>query len=194
MRKSRLMNVVIFASGSGSNAVKIIEHFATNSHIQVTSIFCNKEGAGIIEKGKSLGIPVRVFNREEFKSGVVLTELKDSKTDYIALAGFLWLIPSEIVQEYNNRIFNIHPALLPKYGGKGMHGMNVHIAVVENQEKESGITIHLVNEKYDDGAILYQESVPVTPEDKPEDVAARVLTVEHKNFARVIEEYILKTQ
>lgn len=185
------MNLVVFASGSGSNAVKIIEHFENHDSIKVTNIFCNKENAGIIDKAKHLGVDVTLFNREEFKSGIVLEKLRKLNTDFIALAGFLWLIPSEIVNEYPDKILNIHPALLPKYGGKGMHGMNVHTAVFENGEKESGITIHLVNEKYDEGNIVFQEVVSLSSDDTPESIAAKVLKVEHKNFPKVIENYIL---
>lgn len=191
MKKSIPMNLVVFASGSGSNAVKIIEHFKNHDKINVTNIFCNKESAGIIDEAKSLGVDVTLFNRDEFKSGVVLEKLKLLDTGFIALAGFLWLVPSQIVNEFPNKILNIHPALLPKYGGKGMHGINIHKAVVENREKESGITIHLVNEKYDDGGVIFQEKVNVSRDDTPESLASKVLKIEHKNYAKVIEKHIL---
>lgn len=185
-----MKKLVLFASGGGSNAVKIIEHFNDNEEVEVVSIFVNNPNAGILNKAKELGIKTRLFTREEYKAGVVLNDLKDLDTDFIALAGFLWLVPSEIVQEFDGRILNIHPALLPNYGGKGMYGMNVHTAVFNNKEEKSGITIHEVNEKYDDGEYVFQGEVDITSCQSPEEIAKAVLAVEHANFPRVIEEFI----
>ena len=187
MKKTKL---VLFASGGGSNAVKIVDHFNNHSEIEVISIFCNNPNADILGKAKDLNIPSKLFTREEYKSGEVLKALQDLDTDYIALAGFLWLVPSDIVKAFDGKILNIHPALLPNYGGKGMYGMNVHTAVFQNKEKESGITIHEVNEKYDEGEYVFQAKVDVSACQSPEEIAKAVLAIEHQNFPRVIEEFI----
>lgn len=183
-----MKNLVIFASGSGSNAEKIIEHLAPLHLAKISQIYCNNAEAGVIERAKRLDIPCRIFNREEFKNGTVLTELQDLKTDWIILAGFLWLIPKEFTEAFPQRIINLHPALLPKFGGKGMYGHFVHEAVVTNHEKESGITIHYVNEHYDEGAIIFQSSFEVLPSDSPEDVAKKGQFLEHRDFPKVIEQ------
>lgn len=185
-------NLVLFASGGGSNAVKIINHFENSSEVEVLSIFVNNPKAGILNKAKELGVPTHLFTREEYKNGDVLLALQDLEADFIVLAGFLWLVPSDIVKEFDGKILNIHPALLPNYGGKGMYGMNVHTAVFENKEEKSGITIHEVNEKYDDGDYVFQAEVDITSCQSPEEVAKAVLAVEHANFPRVIEEFIQK--
>ncbi|WP_111706924.1 phosphoribosylglycinamide formyltransferase [Lutibacter citreus] len=184
--------IVILASGSGSNAENIIKYFNNNESISVTQVLTNKKDAKVLERAKRLNISSGIFNREEFsKSNVVLDILK-KKADYIILAGFLWKIPETIIEAFPNKIINIHPALLPKYGGKGMYGMHVHDAVVENKEKESGITIHFVNENYDEGAIVFQKKFEVLPSDSAEDVANKVHTLEYENFPKVIEQVILK--
>lgn len=186
-----MKNIILFASGSGSNAVKIIEHFNQGDFARVQAIFVNNPHAGIIEKAKKYNVPTVLFNREEFyQDSTVLEQVKSFDPDVIGLAGFLWLIPSDFIEAFPNRIINIHPALLPKYGGKGMYGINVHRAVVENKERESGITIHLVNEKYDDGDYLFQATTPIDANDTPEEVAAKVLKVEHANYPQVIEEFL----
>lgn len=182
-----MKNLVIFASGSGSNAEKIIEHLSPLHLAKISQIYCNNADAGVIERAKRLNIPCRIFNREEFKNGSVLKELQDLKTDWIILAGFLWLIPKEFTVAFPQRIINLHPALLPKFGGKGMYGHFVHEAVVANQEKESGITIHYVNEHYDEGAIIFQSSFEVTPTDSPLDVAKKGQVLEHRDFPKVVE-------
>lgn len=187
-----MTRLAIFASGSGSNAVNIIEYFHNKPEVEITKVYCNNPKAGILNKANALGVKTLLFNREEWKSDAILSDLKKEETDVIALAGFLWLIPTDMVAAFPDRILNIHPSLLPKYGGKGMYGSKVHEAVVANKESQSGITIHLVNEKYDDGGIVYQESVPIQESDTPEEVASKVLTIEHANYARVIEEYIQK--
>lgn len=182
-----MKNIVIFASGSGTNAEKIIEYFQDSPVGTVTHVFTNVKTAGVLDRAKALGVRTYVFNEEELISGVVLSKLKTAKTDLIVLAGFLKLIPKEIVEAYPDRIINIHPALLPDYGGKGMYGMNVHKAVVENEEEETGITIHYVNEAYDEGDVIFQESVDVDYEDSPEDVAYKVQQLEHEHFAPMVE-------
>lgn len=187
-----MKRIVIFASGSGTNAENIIKHFKNNQEIIVTSVFCNKPDAGVIKRAQDLQIPVVVFNKDLFyNSEVVVDELKKLKTDYIILAGFLWLIPENILRTYNNKIINIHPSLLPNYGGKGMYGMKVHEAVIANNETESGITIHLVNEKYDEGKVIFQASCDVTKKDTPESLAQKIHKLEYAHFPSIIEIFIL---
>ena len=184
--------IAIFASGSGSNAQNIIEYFADNKNIIVDSVWTNNPSAYVLERAKKCGIDSFIFSREEFKSTLFVVEkLKNRNINLIVLAGFLWLIPSNLIQNF--RIINIHPALLPKYGGKGMYGMNVHQAVVENKEIESGISIHFVNEKYDEGEIIFQAVCPVIPSDSPEDVAEKVHQLEYKHFPEVIEKVLINT-
>ena len=186
------MHIAIFASGTGSNAIKIIQYIRSKYNDVQFSIWSNNASAPLLERAQSLGIPSTVFNRPEFKNpSKILAQLQDQKADLIVLAGFLWLVPSPIVQAFENRIINIHPALLPKYGGKGMYGMNVHKAVKENQETESGMTIHFVNEKYDEGMVIVQESCALDPEDTAEQIAKKVLALEHKNFPKVVERFVL---
>jgi phosphoribosylglycinamide formyltransferase-1 len=181
--------IAIFASGSGSNAQNIIEYFADNKSIIVDSIWTNNPEAYVLERAKKYDISSYIFNREEFKnSDNVVEKLKKRNINLIVLAGFLWLIPANLIQNF--RIINIHPALLPKYGGKGMYGMNVHQAVVENKETESGISIHFVNEKYDEGEIIFQAICPVLPSDSPDSVAEKVHQLEYKYFPVVIEKVL----
>lgn len=184
-------NIAIFASGSGSNAERIVEYFSDSTEINVKLFLCNNPEAGVIQRAERLNIPLVMFNRQQFKSGEVVDILKENEIDWVILAGFLWLVPKNVVEAFPNKIINIHPALLPKFGGKGMYGHFVHEAVVENKETESGITIHLVNEHYDEGAIIFQASYPVVPTDTPEDVAKKGQVLEHKHFPEVIEKAIL---
>jgi len=186
-----LKNIIIFASGSGSNAEKIANYFE-NKSVVITRIYCNNPDAGVIERAKRLQIPCRIFNREEYKSGVVLQEMLADQPDLVVLAGFLWLIPKSFVEAFPQQIINLHPALLPKFGGKGMYGHFVHEAVVANKEKESGITIHYVNEHYDEGNIIFQSSFEVLPYDTPEDVAKKGQVLEHRDFPKVIESLLIK--
>ena len=187
-----MKRIVIFASGSGSNAENIIRFFQTKKSIDVTHVLTNNQHAKVLYRCKKLNISTLVFDRSEFsKSDEVLNFLKN-EADYIVLAGFLWRVPSKIVEAFPNKIINIHPALLPKYGGKGMYGMNVHKAVKENLELETGITIHFVNENYDEGAIIFQAKTPVTFDDTPEDIANKVHELEYKFFPEVIEKVILE--
>lgn len=187
-----MKNIVIFASGSGSNAETIIRHFQNNSIINVAAIFTNKSDAGVIQRAKNHNIPHHIFSKSEFQDISFLNQLSHYHPDLIILAGFLLKIPEFMVEAYPNKIINIHPALLPKYGGKGMYGINVHRAVFENQEKESGMTIHFVNEHYDEGNIIFQESTDITNCQSPEEVAAKVLLLEHKNFPIVIEKLLIQ--
>jgi phosphoribosylglycinamide formyltransferase 1 len=185
-----LKNLAIFASGSGSNAERIVDYFQNSATVNIKLFLTNNPQAGVIERAKRLEVPIRVFDRQEFKSDTIVDLLKENEIDWVILAGFLWLIPKNLVEAFPNKIVNIHPALLPKFGGKGMYGHFVHEAVVANQETESGITIHLVNEHYDEGAIIFQASFPVLPNDTPEDVARKGQVLEHEYFPRIIEELI----
>ena len=184
------MNIAVFASGSGSNAQKIFERFEQHSTVKVALLVCNKAEAYVIERAKQFGIPVLIVDKKSFNDEVfLLSALKQHKIEFIVLAGFLWLIPSYLIQAYPDKMVNIHPALLPKYGGKGMHGMHVHQAVHENKEKESSITIHYVNEVYDSGKIIFQSSCKVEGL-APDDIAKEVLKLEHRYFPEVIEKLL----
>ena len=186
-----MKNIAIFASGGGSNAQKIIEHFTSKKIAQVSLIITNKSNAGVLEKAATFGIPTLLINREKFyKTEDILKELDIYTIDLVVLAGFLWLVPTYLVKAYKNRILNIHPALLPDYGGKGMYGMNVHRAVKEAGEKVSGITIHFVNEHYDEGGIIFQATCHISPTDAPSDIAKNVLALEHRYFPEVIEKVL----
>lgn len=183
-----MKNIAIFASGNGSNAENIINYLHERK-IQVNPIiYTNKADAYVIKRAEKLKVPYIVFNRQEFyENGEVLLKLKENKTELIILAGFLWLIPKEIILTYPDRIINIHPALLPKYGGKGMYGDRVHKAVIDAGEKESGISIHYVNENYDEGQIIKQVKCPVAKDDTPESLAEKVHALEYKHYPEVIE-------
>ena len=184
-----MKNLVIFASGSGSNAENIIRYFASKPDFCVKKIYCNVPGAYVLERARQLQVPACVFTREEFRNpDKLLRRLQDEGTDFIVLAGFLWLVPPCITAAYPNRIVNIHPALLPAYGGKGMYGHHVHEAVLAAGEQQSGITIHYVNDRYDSGDIIFQATCPVLPDDTPDTLAARVHELEYRHFPRVIEE------
>lgn len=186
--------ISIFASGSGSNAEEFFKHFQNHPSVEIVSVFTNNKSAGVIERASRYHIPHHVYNRTFWQTGdVILDILAEEKVDYIVLAGFMLLIPQALVKQYSDRIFNIHPALLPKFGGQGMYGSNVHKAVKAAGESESGITIHFVNEEYDRGTIIYQESCALSPEDSAEEIAAKVLKLEHKNYPKVVEQEVLKT-
>ncbi|UBM59914.1 phosphoribosylglycinamide formyltransferase [Marinilongibacter aquaticus] len=187
-----MKNIAIFASGSGSNAETIIRHFEHSEEVKVSLILTNNAEAGVIARGKRLNVPTLVFSRQNFsKSDAVVDLLKNQHIDFVVLAGFLWLVPSNLIKAFPNKIVNIHPALLPKYGGKGMWGHFVHEAVVANKEKESGITIHYVNENYDEGQIIFQASCAVTANDSPEEVAQKVQKLEHEHFPKVVESLLI---
>lgn len=186
-----MKRIAIFASGSGTNAQKIIEHFNAVDGIEVSLVLSNNPNAFVLERAKKLGLPSYVFDRQMFYETTQVGDiLRQIGIDFIVLAGFLWLIPPDILQSWQNRIVNIHPALLPKYGGKGMYGDRVHRAVIEAGENETGITIHYVNEKYDEGEIIFQDKFAVLPGDTPESIAERIHVLEHRHFPRVIEELI----
>ncbi|MCU0380696.1 MAG: phosphoribosylglycinamide formyltransferase [Chitinophagaceae bacterium] len=188
-----MTQIAIFASGAGSNAREIIRYLHGHPDIRVALVGCNKPGAGVLDIAKSAGIPVLMFEKEPFFRGnAYVDELRAAGIDRIVLAGFLWKIPSSLVKAYAGHIINIHPALLPKYGGKGMYGARVHEAVILNGEAESGITIHEVDELYDHGQTIFQARVPVLPGDTPESLAAKIHQLEHAHYPRVIEEWILK--
>ena len=182
--------IVIFASGSGTNAENIIQHFKNTTIGTVVAVFTNNSKAFVIERVKKFHIPTEIFSKEDLNSGKILQKLNDFEPDLIVLAGFLLKMPENIIEFYPSKIINIHPALLPKYGGKGMYGMNVHKAIVENKEKETGITIHYVNENYDEGNIIFQKKVTVLISDTPEVVAEKIHELEQNYFPSVIEEIL----
>lgn len=185
--------IAIFASGNGSNFQRIVEYFAGNADIDVAVLYSNRTGAFAIGRAANLGISTVVFDRERFyHTSDILNDLQKRSIDWIVLAGFLWLVPDDILRAYDGRILNIHPALLPKYGGKGMYGMRVHEAVVAAGDTESGITIHLVNEHYDEGQVVFQARCPVLPNDTAEDVAQKIHALEYAHFPRVIAELLSK--
>jgi len=187
----RLMNIAIFASGAGTNAQKIIDHFRYSSQARVALIVCNKKKAGALQIAEKENIPSLIIEKEKFFSGKgYLDELLERKIDFIVLAGFLWKIPGPLLQAYAKRIVNIHPALLPKFGGQGMYGSNVHEAVLAGKESESGITIHYVDEHYDNGDIILQIKCPVLDNDTPESLANRIHLLEHANYPVVIENLV----
>lgn len=188
-------NIAIFASGSGSNAQRIIEYFGQRSDIKIKGLLANRPDAYALERAKQLGVPTFVFNREDFfSSDRVLEYLKENSVDWIVLAGFLWLIPPNLLKNYPDRIINIHPALLPAYGGKGMYGSKVHQAVVAAKEKESGISIHYINERYDEGEMIFQAKCLVESEDTPESLAKKIHRLEHEHFPVIIDKVITESK
>lgn len=183
-----MKRVSIFASGSGSNAENIVKYFAGGKKAACALILSNRPDAMVLDRAQRLGVPTMVFNRQEFyNTDIVLNRLLETGTDLIVLAGFLWLVPENLLKVYENRIINIHPALLPKYGGKGMYGMKVHEAVKQSGDQVTGITIHYVNEKYDEGEIIFQAKCRVEPYDSPESIAGKVHDLEYRYFPEVIE-------
>ena len=192
--KFNTQKIVVFASGSGSNAEQIIQHFANQPNIRVAKIYVNNPDAFALERAKRHQIETKVFDRSYFLSNQgLITDLSLENPDLIVLAGFLWKIPEMIVKAYPNKIINIHPALLPKFGGKGMFGMHVHRAVIATGESESGITIHYVNENYDEGAIIMQAKVSVASSETPESLAQKIHKLEHQHFPATIEKILTST-
>jgi phosphoribosylglycinamide formyltransferase 1 len=188
-----MKKIAVFASGSGTNAQNIAEYFRSSGNITVSLILANNPDAFVLERANKLGIPSVTFTRQEFnESEIILDILRKNKIDFIVLAGFLWLIPGYLLKAYPRKIINIHPALLPKYGGKGMYGDKVHQAVISSGDKQTGITIHYVNDYYDEGEIIFQDSFDIQPDDTAESIAQRVHALEYKHFPRVIEETIRK--
>ncbi|QSE97805.1 phosphoribosylglycinamide formyltransferase [Fulvivirga lutea] len=189
-----MIRLAIFASGSGSNAQNIAEYFSESNDIEVSLILSNNSKAYVLERAHKLDIPTAIFSRDSFyKSEEILKVLANNKIDFIILAGFMWLVPRYLVEAYPNKILNIHPALLPNFGGKGMYGDHVHKAVKAAGETESGITIHYVNEKYDEGNIIFQAKCQLTSSDTPETIAEKVHALEYEHYPKVIETVIQKS-
>ncbi|WP_406844920.1 phosphoribosylglycinamide formyltransferase [Flavobacterium soyae] len=181
-----MKKIIVFASGSGTNAENIIKYFSNIEIAKVVSVFTNNASAKVIERAKNHQIPVEIFEKNELLERNVLQKIQKIDPDLIVLAGFLLKFPENIIELYPNKIINIHPALLPKYGGKGMYGMHIHRAIVNNKEKETGISIHYVNENYDEGGIIFQANVALTEEDTPETVAEKIHELEQKHFPEII--------
>ncbi len=189
-----MIKIAIFASGTGSNARKIIEYLDGHTQIEVGLILSNRTNAKVLDLADEYGIHKRVISKDNFKDkGFTIGILESFNISYVILAGFLWLIPEYMIESYHRKIINIHPSLLPKYGGKGMYGMNVHRAVKANNEIESGISIHYVNSEFDEGEIIFQSKCTLEQNDSPETIAKKVLELEHKHFPRIIEKIILNT-
>lgn len=182
-----MKNIVLFASGSGSNVENIFEYFKKNNVKNNFFVFTNNPNAYVVERARKLNISCVIFSKDELNNGFVLEKIAVIKPDLIVLAGFLLMFPASIIEKFPNKIINIHPALLPKYGGKGMYGIHVHEAVVANKEAETGITIHYVNEKYDEGAIIFQAKTDVQSSFSAEDVANVIHKLEYEHFPKVIE-------
>ncbi|AFL82992.1 phosphoribosylglycinamide formyltransferase, formyltetrahydrofolate-dependent [Belliella baltica DSM 15883] len=182
-----MKKIAILASGSGSNAEKIMEYFSKTEKAQVSLVASNKKEAFVLERAKKYNVPSFTFSKKELESGMLTAKLLSLEIDLVVLAGFLLKIPDEFIKNFPDKIVNIHPALLPKHGGKGMYGMYVHQAVKDAGDKETGITIHLVNENYDEGKVIFQAGVEVLEKDSPEDIANKVHELEHKYFPNVIE-------
>ena len=186
-----MKRIVIFASGSGTNAENIIQYFNTNENVQVVMILANKKDAKVLERANNHKISALYFNWTAFyKTKHILDLIHSVQPDLIVLAGFLWKMPENIINMFPNKIINVHPALLPKYGGKGMFGMHVHNAIVKDKENETGMTIHYVNENYDEGNIIFQAKTDVSPSDSAEDVAKKVQKLEYEHFPKIIAQLL----
>lgn len=185
--------IVIFASGTGTNAENIIRYFREKPGIEVSAVLSNRKSAEVLKRAHNLNVKALYFDREAlYQSNEILHVLQDIDPDLIVLAGFLWVFPKRILQEYHNKVINLHPALLPKYGGKGMYGINVHAAVLANEDLESGISIHYVDDNYDEGEIIFQKSLKIDPDDTPETLAKKIHFLEYEHFPRVIEKLLQK--
>ena len=190
-----MKRIVIFASGSGTNAENLINFFFNSENASVIKVLTNNPDAKVIERCKKLNVSTLIFDKEAFlQSNDILNILKSLNTDLIVLAGFLWKFPEFILKEFENKVINIHPALLPKYGGKGMYGLRVHEAVVQNNENETGITIHYVNENYDEGAIIFQAKCEVTKTDTANNIAAKIHKLEMEHFPRVVKSLLFPNE
>lgn len=186
-----MKKIALFASGSGTNVVNIIGYFSKSESVEVVLVISNKADAPVIQKAQNLHVPTKVISNSQAGDSVFLIDLLSSfSVDFVVLAGYLRKIPSGLISTYSERILNIHPSLLPKYGGKGMYGEKVHQAVIENGEGESGITIHFVNEAYDEGAVVFQATTEISASDSPDTLAARIHKLEHAHFPRVIDELL----
>jgi phosphoribosylglycinamide formyltransferase 1 len=188
-----MRNIIVFASGSGTNTENLIKHFSNSPLAKVAAVFCNKADAGVIPKAETLGIPVFVFAKEALHDGTVFNEVNKYHPDLIVLAGFLLKFPDDIIKNYPNKIINIHPALLPKYGGKGMYGMHVHHAVYNNKEMETGISVHYVNEHYDEGGLIFQQKVDVSDCASADDIANKIHALEQEFLPKVIEGILMNS-
>lgn len=187
-----MINISIWASGNGSNAENIIRFFKKNDKISINNIICNNKNAGVIKRAESLSTPCFIFNRKEIEEAKkLLKKIEELETNYIVLAGFLQKVPEKILTKYHGKILNIHPALLPDYGGKGMYGMHVHEAVINAKEKHSGISIHLVDKEYDTGKLIFQSICSISPNDNAESLAKKIHTLEQAHYPEVIKEYVL---
>ncbi|MBC8110165.1 MAG: phosphoribosylglycinamide formyltransferase [Verrucomicrobia bacterium] len=187
-----MIRIAIFASGSGTNAQKLMEYFDNHAHIRVVLVLSNKSDAPVLLKAANFMVPTYVFDRGKlYETGEVMLKLQENHIDWIVLAGFLWLIPATILQTFPAKVINLHPALLPKFGGKGMYGGKVHEAVIASGEKKSGITIHFADTKYDEGNVIFQASCEVAIGETPESLAAKIHALEHKYLPEVIEKVIL---
>jgi phosphoribosylglycinamide formyltransferase-1 len=185
-----MKKIVLFASGNGSNVENIIQFFKNNNSVSIVGIFCNNPHAKVLERAENHKIEATIFNKTELNDTLVLEKLNQLQPDLIVLAGFLLKFPSHIIASFPKKIINIHPALLPKYGGKGMYGMNVHQAVIDNHEKETGITIHYVNENYDEGEFIFQQATNIEDCKSAEEIASKVHELEHEFFPKIIEKII----
>lgn len=187
----RIPGIAVFASGNGSNAQRIADYFKENGLARITAIYCNNPNAYVLERARAMQVPAVQFQRDAFyNTTAILGDLKQRETDWIVLAGFLWLMPAYILQAYPQRVVNIHPALLPAHGGKGMYGMHVHQAVIQAGDAESGITIHYVNEKYDEGDVIFQARCSIDHKDTPEMLAAKIHELEYAHFPKVISDLV----
>jgi len=191
MKQEEKHKLAIFVSGNGSNAEEIMKYFMNHPKIEVALLLTNNSKAYAIERAKKFAVPCKVFTKQDIEEETVVEWLQSAGVSHCVLAGYLWLIPESLLKAYPDKIINIHPALLPKYGGKGMYGMKVHEAIRANNETLTGITIHLVNTKYDEGKILAQETVDVSPTDSPEDIANKVHALEHAYYPKVIEAWVV---
>jgi phosphoribosylglycinamide formyltransferase 1 len=187
-----MKKIVLLASGAGSNVENIIKYFVSKPTVQIASVFCNNPTAKVIDRAIENHVPVVVFAKEELKSDVVLDKLTALEPDLIVLAGFLLQLPSVLIAAFPSKIINIHPALLPKYGGKGMYGQFVHQAVLDNNEKETGITVHFVNEHYDEGELIFQKSIAVDDCTTAEEIATKVHALEHEFFPKIIQQLLTR--
>lgn len=186
-----MKKIAIFASGAGTNAARILEKFRNHDEARVALVVCNRPGAGVVSVAAQYEVPVVFVEQNNFRNDGYLNDLVAHKIDFLVLAGFLWKIPETLIKAFSNKIINIHPALLPKYGGKGMYGLRVHQAVIDNGDKESGISIHYVDEVYDNGEIIFQKTCPVLPEDTAISLAERVSALEHKYYPEIIKSLVL---
>ncbi|PKD21543.1 phosphoribosylglycinamide formyltransferase [Salegentibacter salinarum] len=185
--------IVVFASGSGTNAENIIKYFQKQPDASVVAVFSNKRSAKVLKRAHDLNVKALYFDRDAlYNSHDVLHILEDINPDLIVLAGFMWIFPTDILKRFPNRIINIHPALLPKYGGKGMYGMHVHQAIIQNKEKESGISIHYVNENYDEGEVIFQAKTEISEEDTPDTLAQKIHKLEYRHFPEILQQILQK--